>query len=243
MTDGGSHHHDPFGLGDEYIDPTQAEPEAGGENRWQQLHTSLRRDIAYRHRMRDAQDAADLVREFQNEITFMTRQLLALEANMDELRAAESRVAHAWAVRRDAMADDKAFGRRVGLARNIALGGGALCLIIWVAVGDVPGFVIWATILGLLAGAGMHALAVLGGGGLASAAERADVEWRERSADFDWLEDQVMNGIREPRPRPAGATGSRPAGTERPGSGVTLFPEPRSSSAPTGTEPDREPSV
>jgi hypothetical protein len=220
---------DPFGLSDEYDYIQQPDP---GNDRWQQLHVDLRRDITFRKHMRDAQvEGDDLYVEYQNEITFMTRQLLALEANFDQLRSAEVAVSRARSYCNACRADEQTFSRRCGTWRNIFGGVGAVALILWCTLNDVSGFLIGAAVLGPLAAAGLHALSVLGGGGRAAKTVQADVERQARVAELQYLEDQVMRGVRNPQ-----SPGSRKA-PER-SSAIALFPQQHSDPRSAGPDFD-----
>jgi hypothetical protein len=212
-----SAHGDPFGLGGEYVYTQQPDP---GGDRWQQLHAELRGDIAFRKHMRDAQvEGDDLYAEYQDEITFMTRQLLALEANFDQLRSAEAAVSRARGYHNACRADEQAFGRRLGIWRNVFGGVGAVALILCFVLNDAPGFLIAAAVLGPLAAAGLHALSVMGGGGRAAKTDQANVEKQARMAELQYLEEQILQGVRNPQPH--GSTRKAP---ER-SSAVALFPE------------------
>lgn len=215
---------DPFALGDEYVYNQQQLDSR--TDKWQELHVHLRRDIAYRRHMRDAQvEGDDLHTEYQNDITFMTRQLTALEANFDQLRAAQAAVSRAWAYRNACRNEDKAFGARCGRWRNVAGGAGAIALILCFTLDGMPGFIVLSAVLGPLAAAGLHALGVMGGSGRATKAERADVEWRDRSAELQHLEEQVLQGVRNPQPLSSNQPGSQQGAAPRRSAAVSLFPK------------------
>lgn len=228
-----AHGGDPFALGDEYVyqraqpgDPwQQSDP-------WQQLHADLRSDIAFRRHMRDAQvEGDDLYTEYQNEITFMTRQLLALEENIDRLRDAQDAVTRADRHRVDCRYEYQRWGTGCGRWRNTVGGLGAVAILLWCTLGDVPWFIPVSAVLGPLAAAGLHALGVMGGGGHAATADRADDEWRARTASLQHLKEQVLQGVRNPQSlsdQPHQPSDHQP-GTERQApSGLTtmsLFPK------------------
>jgi hypothetical protein len=212
---------DPFALGDEYVYDQQPEP-SGDE--WQQLHADLRRDIAFRRHMRDAQvDGDDLHIEYQNEITFMTRQLLALEANIDQLRGAQTEVSRAWTYRTACRNRDKAFRIRCGRGRNVAGVAGAIALILWCTLDKAPVWIILLAVFGLLAAAGLHALGVMGGGGRAAEADHADFLWQARSAELQHLREQVLRGVRNPQP--LSDNGSQQTASPTQSTAVSLFPK------------------
>ncbi|MET0235684.1 MAG: hypothetical protein ABW224_13655 [Kibdelosporangium sp.] len=215
--------HDPFALGDEYVyDPQQPDLST---DKWQQLRASLRHDIADRKDLRDSQsDGDDLHTEYQTEITFMTRQLLALEANLDQLRDAQAAVSRARMYRNACYANDNAFGTHCGRSRNVAGGIGAVALILCCTLDDVPGFLILTAVLGLLAAAGLHTLTVMGGSGRATTAEHADAEWRARTAELHHLQNQVLQGVRNPQPLAHNQPGS-PHKTAPLSTAVSLFPQ------------------
>ena len=224
-------HGDPFGLGDEYVYSQQPDPSG---DRWQQLHAELRRDIAFRRHMRDAQvEGDDLHAEYQGEITFMTRQLLAVEANFDRLRAAEVAVSRARSYHNACRANEQTFDQRCGAWRNIFGGVGAVALILWITLDDAPGFLIVAAVLGPLAAAGLHALSVLGGGGGTAKTDQADGERQARLAELKHLEEQVLQGVRNPQP-----LGSAPKTAEQ-SSAVALFPPQYSDSRSAGPDHDQ----
>jgi hypothetical protein len=221
-----SAHGDPFALNDEYVYHQRSQP----GDQWQQLHTDLRSDIAFRRHMRDAQvEGDDLYTEYQNEITFMTRQLLALEENIDRLRDAQGAVTRAERHRIDCRYEYQRFGARCGGWRNAVGGIGAVAIILWSTLGDVPGFIIALAVLGPLAAAGLHALGVMGGGGRAAKADRADDEWHARAAELQHLKEQVLRGVRNPQPLSHQPSDHQP-GTERQAapsepSTMSLFPK------------------
>jgi hypothetical protein len=225
-------HGDPFALGDEYAYHQQQSHSSN--DKWQQLHADLRGDIAFRKHMRDAQvEGDDLYTEYQNEITFMTRQLLALEANFDQLRDAQTAVSRARSYHNACRDAEKAFGRRCGTWRNAVGGVGAVALILCCTLDDVPGFIILAAVLGPLAAAGLHALGVMGGGGRATKADRADIEWSARVAELQYLEEQVLQGVRNPQPPGS----QRKARVQSPA--VSLFPEQHANSHSTSAGADQ----
>jgi hypothetical protein len=220
----GPAHGDPFALGDEYVYDQQYDQQPDSSNdEWQQLHADLRRDIAYRKHMRDAQvDGDDLHTEYQNEITFMTRQLLALEANFDQLRGAQTAVSRAWIYRNACRNNVKAFGTRCSRWRNVAGGVGAVALILCCTL-DVSGFIILLAVFGPLAAAGLHALGVMGGGGRAAEADHADFLWQARSAELQHLREQVLRGVRNPQP--LSDNGSQQSASPTQSTAVSLFPK------------------
>lgn len=209
-------HGDPLALSDEYA----------SSDKWVQLQISLRNDIADNKEMRDAQvEGDDLYRTYQDTITFMTRQLLALEANFDRLRNAQAAVTLAQKHRKDCHDEHTAFGTRCGKWRNGTGALGAVALILCFMIDDEPAFIILTAVLGLLAAAGLHALSVMGGGSRTAKADHADSEWRARDAELQYLHEQVMRGVLDPQPLSEHQPGFPHTATPAQQATVSLFPE------------------